>query len=238
VRTRHVTVAAVVSETPDAATLVYDAPDEPDYRGGQYLTIDPHQFPTLLRFVQLMELLKKRKEPARAYSMASAPHEPLAITIKIESRTDHIVHVCAGSGSVPNWSILKSALRERTRLRHTFLYSNTTWDDVIYRDALEALAAAHPDRLSLVHTLTRQTDFTRVPAGVRSGRITSSLVREMVRDYSTAVFYACGPALSPWQRLSARDKGVQPAPRFIESVHDIIRELGVPRRRLKTESYG
>jgi 3-ketosteroid 9alpha-monooxygenase subunit B len=281
VRTRTVTVAAVVSETPDAVTLVYDAPDEPDYRAGQYLTIDPHQFSTLRRFIQLMELLKKRTEPARAYSMASAPHEPLAITIKeecwtpgdqqyptllspflvrevtagmamtvsgftgsyclpddIESRTDHIVHLCAGSGSVPNWSILKSALRERTRLRHTFLYSNTTWDDVIYRDALEALAAAHPDRLSLVHTLTRQTDFTRVPAGVRSGRITSSLVREMVRDYSTAVFYACGPALSPWQRLSAREKGVQPAPRFIESVHDIIRELGVPRGRLRTESYG
>ena len=139
VRPMQVTVSDVIVETPDTVTLVYSGIDRFEYKAGQFLTIDPHQFPTLVRFIQLFEQLKKRKEPPRAYSMASAPDEPLAITIKeetwtpgdqmyppllspflvhevatgmpmtisgftgpytlpdeIESRTDHVVHLCAG----------------------------------------------------------------------------------------------------------------------------------------------
>jgi ferredoxin-NADP reductase len=36
---------------------------------------------------------------------------------------------------VPNFSMLKFALEHHPSLRHTFLYSNKTWDDVIFRDA-------------------------------------------------------------------------------------------------------
>jgi 3-ketosteroid 9alpha-monooxygenase subunit B len=281
IKAMQTTVAEVIVETPDTVTLVYEGPDKYEYKAGQFLTIDPHQFPTLLRFIQLLEQLKKKKEPPRAYSMASAPHEPLAITIKeetwtpghekyptllspflvrevkpgmpmvisgftgpyhlpddIESRTDHIVHLCAGSGSVPNYSILKGGLRDHPRLRHTFLYSNKTWDDIIFRDALNALAASHPDRVRVVHTLTRQKDFTGLPDSVRTGRINADLIREVVPDHDTAIFYACGPALSPWDRLMAKEKGVEPSPRFMESVHDMVRELGIPKQRFKEESYG
>ncbi len=121
------------------------------------------QFESLERFTAFLEDLKGKKEPPRAYSMSSAPHEKqLAFTIKeeryasgstryppllspllvkrtargarlvitgftgpytlpadIESCTDHIVHVCAGSGIVPNFSILKHALLHHPRLRHT-----------------------------------------------------------------------------------------------------------------------
>jgi 3-ketosteroid 9alpha-monooxygenase subunit B len=281
IKAMQTTVAEVIVETPDTVTLVYEGPDNYEYKAGQFLTIDPHQFPSLLRFIQLLEQLKKKKEPPRAYSMASAPHEPLAITIKeetwtpghekyptllspflvrevkagmpmtisgftgpyhlpddIESRTDHIVHLCAGSGSVPNYSILKGALRDSPRLRHTFLYSNKTWDDIIFRDALNALAAVHPDRVRVVHTLTRQKDFTGLPDTVRTGRINADLIREVVPDHETAIFYACGPALSPWDRLMAKEKGVEPSPRFMESVHDMVRELGIPKQRFKEESYG
>lgn len=281
VESMQVTVADVVVETADTVTLVFDAPVPCDYRGGQYLTIDPHQFLPLLRFTQLFEILKKRKEPPRAYSMASAPHEPLAITIKeerwtpgrekyptllspflvhdvavgttmtvagftgayclpddIESRTDHVVHLCSGSGGAPNWSILKAALAGYPRLRHTWLYANTVWDDVIYRDALHALAAAHRDRLRIVHTLTEQNDLAGLPAHVRRGPITSALVRELAPDYDRAIFYACGPALSPWQRLAAREHGVEPAPRFMETIRAIMKELRVPRGRVKEECFG
>src|SRR5215203_5074888 len=163
VQTLQVTVAEVIVETGDTVTLVFDGPPQ-EYRAGQWLTIDPHQFPTVLRFVELIERLKGRKEAPRAYSLASAPHERLAITIKeetwtpgqqayptilspylvhdvrpgmpmtisgfsgsyhlpddISSRADHIVHVCEGSGIVPNWSIVKAALCNHPRLRHTLL---------------------------------------------------------------------------------------------------------------------
>src|SRR6185295_15571306 len=145
---------------------------------------------------------KGKREPPRAYSMSSAPHERyLAVTVKeeryvsgttkfppllsplltkrttrgmrlvvtgftgpytlpsdISSRTDHIVHLCAGSGSVPNFSMLKFALAHHPTLRHTFVYSNKLWADVIFRDELTRLEAANPSRLRVIHTLTREPD--------------------------------------------------------------------------------
>ena len=149
-----------------------------------------------------------------------------------------MVHLCSGSGGAPNWSILKAALAGYPRLRHTWLYANTVWDDIIYRDALHALAAAHRDRLRIVHTLTEQNDLAGLPAHARRGPITSALVRELAPDYDRAIFYACGPALSPWQRLAAREHGVEPAPRFMETIRAIMKELRVPRGRVKEECFG
>src|SRR4029077_13099538 len=46
---------------------------------------------------------------------------PYTLPADVSTRTDHIVHVCAGSGSVPNFSMLKFALANHPSLRHTFL---------------------------------------------------------------------------------------------------------------------
>src|SRR5438128_5292657 len=151
----EVMVADVIVEAPDTTTLVlFTGNDRLEYSAGHFLTIDPHQFEALERFTAFLEDLKGKREPPRAYSMSSSPHERyLAVTVKeeryvsgstkyppllspllvkriprgtrlvvtgftgpytlpedIESRTDHLVHVCAGSGSVPNYAILKYAL--------------------------------------------------------------------------------------------------------------------------------
>ncbi|BDG03066.1 ferredoxin reductase domain-containing protein [Anaeromyxobacter oryzae] len=155
-----------------------------------------------------------------------------------EAKTDHVVHVVAGSGVVPNWSILKHALREHPRIRHTFVYSNKTWSDVIYRDALAALAAEHPGRLRVVHTLTREPEPERRGANVRAGRIDADLLRALVPDPRAALVYACGPAVGPFERLAARERGETPKPRFLEAALAALAEIGVPRDRVKHESYG
>src|SRR5262245_21702048 len=79
-------VADVVVETPDTTTLVFfTGNDRLEYSAGHFLTIDPHQFEALQRFTAFLEDLKGRKEPPRAYSMSSAPHERyLAVTVKEE----------------------------------------------------------------------------------------------------------------------------------------------------------
>src|SRR3954453_24191031 len=86
---------------------------------------------------------------------------PYTLPPDIESQTDHIVHICAGSGSVPNFSMLKYALEHHPTLPHTFVYSNKTWSNVIFRDALADLAAQHPSRLTVIHTLTGEPDPSR-----------------------------------------------------------------------------
>jgi len=279
----EVMVADVIVETPDTTTLVlFTGNDRLDYSAGHFLTIDPHQFDALARFTAFLEDLKGRKEPPRAYSMSSAPHERyLAVTVKeeryasgvtkfpplvspllvkrtlrgmrlvvtgftgpytlapdIDTQTDHIVHICAGSGSVPNYSMLKFALAHHSKIRHTFIYSNKTWNDVIYRDALAALALKHPDRLAVVHTLTREDDHSVYGPSVRKGRVDAALLREMIPGPSECVAYVCGPGISKWDVAAAAETGTTPSPRFLESVLAELNAIGIPPARIKREFYG
>jgi hypothetical protein len=71
--------------------------------------------------------------------LASSPHERyLAVTVKEERYV--------------------SARRRSRRWCHTCIYSNKTWNDIIFRDELARLASQHPDRLTIVHSLTREED--------------------------------------------------------------------------------
>lgn len=279
----EVMVADVLIETPDTSTLVFfTGNDHLEYSAGHFLTIDPHQFEALERFTAFLEVLKGKREPPRAYSMCSAPHERyLAVTVKeeqymsgstkyppllspmlvkrtvrgmrlvvtgftgpyimspdIESQADHIVHICAGSGSVPNFSMLKYALVSYPRLRHTFIYSNKTWRDVIFRDALTELERRNPDRLRVIHTLTRERDVSLCGPLVRKGRISAAMLQDLVPDLSSCIVYVCGPGISKWDREAAKERGEAPVPRFLESVLADLKTLGVPNARIKRESYG
>jgi ferredoxin-NADP reductase len=163
---------------------------------------------------------------------------PYTLPPDITSQTAHIVHVCAGSGSVPNLSILKFALANHPTLRHTFVYSNKTWQDVIFRDTLEELAANHPDRLKVVHTLTRETSEDRFGPCVRKGRVDEALLRELIPDPAECFVFLCGPGISKWDREAARETGTAVQPKFIETALATLREIGVPDSRIKRESYG
>ena len=275
-------VAEVIRETPDTTTLVlFTGNERLDYEAGHFLTVDPHQFEGLERFISFLEDLKGRKEPPRAYSMSSAPHERyIAITIKEEryvsgttkyppllspllvrwtprgtrmiitgftgpytltprilAKTKHLFHICAGSGSVPNFSIIKSALRLHPDVHHTLLYSNRTWEDIIFRTELETLSSKHPDRLKVIHTLTRENHLPKDP-NVRSGRVRLEVLKEVVPPSLDCHFFVCGPGVSTFERAAAKEKGVQPAPRFLESVLADLKTLGVRNDQITRESYG
>jgi 3-ketosteroid 9alpha-monooxygenase subunit B len=281
IKEMEVMVADVIIETPDTTTLVlFTGNDRLEYLAGHFLTIDPHQFESLERFTSFLEDLKGRREPPRAYSMSSAPHERyLAVTVKEEryvsgltrfppllspllvkrtlrgmrlvvtgftgpytlgpdvaTQTDHIVHVCAGSGSVPNFSMLKSALAHHPTLRHTFVYSNKRWDDIIFRDELGELAAQHPDRVKILHTLTREDGA--VGPGVRKGRVDQALLREAIPSPTESLVYVCGPGISKFDLAAAKEAGTPPPRRFLESVLADLEALGVPNKRIRREFYG
>ncbi|MCE9671908.1 oxidoreductase [Myxococcus stipitatus] len=279
----EVTVDRVRMDTHDTATLFLDFGDRPpEYKAGQFLNIDPHQFPALGRLSAYLQEQKGRKEPQRSYSLASAPHERfVAITVKdeefipgltryppllspflvhgrltgarlrvlgfmgpyvlpddVDQRTDHIVHLVAGSGAVPNFAILKDALHRGLKPRHTFLFSNKTWGDVLYREELEALERQHPDRVRVVHTLTRETDESRYGPRVRKGRVHQALLEELIPDPGSCLVYACGPAITPWDRRKALETRTPATPRFIETTIGHLHALGIEDKRIKRETYG
>ncbi len=80
-------------------------------------------------------------------------------------RTDHIIHVCAGSGIVPNRSLIKESLHRGDPLRHTLLFSNKTRRDIIFYEEFEVLRAQYPDQLDVIHCITRED-----PVGIRGAR--------------------------------------------------------------------
>jgi ferredoxin-NADP reductase len=124
------------------------------------------------------------------------------------------------------------------KLRHTLIYGNKTWDDIIFRRQLEDLAARHPGKLELVHTLSREPDVARYGPEVRAGRISEALLREHIPDPSAALVYTCGPGIGKFERQAAREKGEEPQPRFLETVLAGLKAIGVPRAQLHYEMYG
>jgi ferredoxin-NADP reductase len=163
---------------------------------------------------------------------------PYVLPADVESRTDHLVHLVAGSGAVPNFSILKHALTYNPGLRHTFVCSNKTRADVIFRRSLAELQGRFPENLRVVHTLTREDNVFAYGPHYRKGRVTAAMLKELIPDPSACLVYACGPAVGAWDRAAAKAKGEEPRPRFMESTLAALAEVGVPEDRITTESYG
>jgi ferredoxin-NADP reductase len=278
-----VMVSEVIRETHDSATLVlFTGNDHLTYKPGHFLTIDPHQFPALERFIEYFEEIKGKKEPARAYSLTSAPHDKhLAITIKeeyytsgithyppllspllvwrtqpgtrmevtgfggpyvlpddIETQTDHLIHICAGSGIVPNFSMLRHALTQQMNLRHTLIYGNRTYRDIIFRQALDELSREFSDRLTIVHALSRENDVSKYGPDFYRGRVDRSLIASMIEDPTAVRVFSCGPAVGRWEKMAAKESGLEPKPRFMESVSEALEEIGVPSENIRREKYG
>lgn len=277
----EVLVVEARRDTPDTTTLFLSNGDDPfNYKAGHFCTIDPHQFSQLKYFIAYFEDVKGQKEKPRAYSLASAPHEPqVAITIKEEryysgetpyppllsplltyhipagtkiiikgftgaytlpddilDRTDNIVHVCAGSGIVPNRGIIVDSLYRGDPLKHTLLYSSKTREDIIYYDEFEELHQQYPDKFEVIHCITRQD-----PSAIRNarqGRISPELLTEVIPDPTNAFIFTCGPGISPHERKAAKEKGEEPTPGFVENMVAMLHQHGLDKKQMKQESWG
>jgi ferredoxin-NADP reductase len=163
---------------------------------------------------------------------------PYVLPEDIETRTDHIVHICAGSGVVPNWAIIKHAIHHNMKLKHTLIYGNKTFDDIIYRHQLEDLAQEHPNQLRVIHALSREKDATVHGANYRNGRVTEELLRDIIEDPSAVEVFACGPAISKFDKRRAKKTGEELRPRFMESVLDGLHKIGFTKKQIHEESYG
>jgi 3-ketosteroid 9alpha-monooxygenase subunit B len=286
----EVMVADVIREAPDTVTLIlFTGNDKLNYEPGHFLTISPHQFPALERWVNYLEDQKGKKEPPRAYSLTSSPDEKyLAITIKeeryisgvtpfppllspilarrtargqrmvitgftgpftfneeVRRDSENVLHICAGSGIVPTYSIIKYDLRYFSKHRHTLIYSNKNFEDIIFYSQLRKLEEEFPERFKVIHTLTRETgDFSfNLPDGkagntMKKGRVSRELISEAFTKFNSPAVFVCGPDHTVHQRKVAKEKGEELKPSFMGSVLSHLEELGVPKNKIKRESYG
>ncbi|MFI6169477.1 2Fe-2S iron-sulfur cluster-binding protein [Nocardia sp. NPDC051052] len=197
-------VGAVIEETDDARTVVFEVPAELTerfrYRPGQFLTL---RVPSA-----------RTGSVARCYSLCSSPHcdDRIAVTVKRIAdgyasnlicdtvAVGHLITVlepsgafgprdlntevllcAAGSGITPVLSIIKSMMVGGGNV--VVLYANRDRRSVIFADTLDDWTHRYPGRLQVLHWLESER-----------GLPTSDAVAELVRPYSDRDWFLCGPA--------------------------------------------
>ncbi|EON23835.1 ferredoxin [Nocardioides sp. CF8] len=221
-------VREVVAETADASSIVFEVPADAaeafTYRPGQFLTVGVPSDQTGLA--------------ARCYSICTPPGEPLTVTVKrtVEGYasnwlndnlkpgdtvrvlppsgifspkdwTADLLLFAGGSGVTPIMSIVRTALAEHSN-RVVLFYANRDEGSVIFAAALRELAAAHPDRLQVVHWLESV-----------QGLPSEDQLREFASAYTSWTSFCCGPAP------------------FMKAVSNSLRALDFPRDRRHQEKF-
>lgn len=194
----------------------------------------PNSFPPLLSPFLASDMLKGREIEFLGYAGA------YVMPMDLISTTDHVVHLVAGSGIVPSFSIIKDELlnHKNTHARHTLVNVNRTLADIIFHRELMELAIRYPKRFQIKNYLSQED-----PHGIHNesyfhGRPTVENLAGLVRDPASTLIFACGPAITKWQRLEAQQGGFTPKPRFMEWVQDLVDHMGVDKKRFRREVYG
>ncbi|TDP42668.1 ferredoxin--NADP reductase [Nocardia ignorata] len=223
-------VAAVIAETTDTRSVVFEVPDELRerfaYQPGQFLTL---RIPSELT-----------GSVARCYSLASSPFTddlpkvtvkrteggygsnwlcdnisagdelevlpPSGVFTPRDLDTDLLLFA-AGSGITPVISILKSALAKGSG-KIVLVYANRDAGSVIFADELRELVGKFPQRLSVIHWLEPLL-----------GLPTADMLARLVSPYTAYEAFMCGP---------------KP---FMDLVHTALAALDVPRSRTHAEIF-
>lgn len=227
------TVAEIVDETPRVKTIVVDVPDWPGHRAGQHLE------------VRLTADDGYRAE--RQYSIASAPDEPVAVTVERlpdgevspylteELRQGDGLELRGPVGGYFVWGpkdggplLLVAGGSGIVPLRSILRDRRNTGSDVRVRllyssrsleDVIYRAELEQPGKgVEVVHTLTR-----RQPQGWRgfARRVDATLLGEVAwsADHDPLAF-VCGPTS------------------FVETVASGLVDLGYKPERVKTERFG
>ena len=125
--------------------------------------------------------------------------------------------LAGGTGITPLMSMLRHRDRQPSRPPALLIYSARSWEDIVYRDELEAMMR-HDSSFRLAYTLTRQPpkDWT----GHR-GRINKDLLSaNWFPPIQDPTVYVCGPTT------------------FVETAANLLLDLGFAPLSIKTERFG
>ena len=238
---RTLRIARVVRETADAVTLVFEDPT-----GGRF-AFAPGQFFTLLVTVE-GEVLRRaysassdaRDEERVAVTVKRVAggvvsnhlndHAREGDLVQVlgpsgsflvpegDGRDRHIVLLAGGSGITPLLSILRTGLARDPGARFTLVYGNRGERDVIFREAIDALAHAHAPRFSVRHVLGEPSPGWTGGQGILDEEtLRRELDAHVPRTDPDALYFVCGPEpMMRAARVALRTRGVADANVFEE----------------------
>lgn len=222
-------IAKVIQETPDARSFVLEIPAELAekyrYKAGQFLTFRvPHADGAFNRCYSLSsapetdglpKVTVKRVDGGKGSNWfhdslkegGTIEVLPPAGRFVLGQGTVPLLLFGGGSGITPMMSLIKSALTSGNR-RIRLFYANRDKPSIIFDAEFEALAAAHPGRLEVVHHLDAVQGLTK-PEEVAAA----------LKGFETAEAYLCGPGP------------------FMNLVEAALLANGMPRERVLIERF-
>jgi ring-1,2-phenylacetyl-CoA epoxidase subunit PaaE len=232
---RRVRVARVVRETADAVTLVLEDPSGAPLRfaAGQFFTLhvpvdgevvkraysasssalQPGSASVTVKRVGDGRVSRRLVDHAREGDALELLGPSGSFTPPAATAPRRLVLVGGGSGITPLASIARTLLASEPGTRLALVYGNRALDDVIFREALDALAVEHAPRFVVRHVLERPPPGWTGGAGLLDG---GALARELDAlgepDAQTTEYYLCGPApMMSGARACLEERGVAPA---------------------------
>ena len=129
------------------------------------------------------------------------------------------VLIAAGSGITPVLSIAASVLAAHRESQVTLLYGNRRNDSVMFADELADLKDRYPDRLCLVHVLSREPQEVELFNGRLDEGKLRTLLPVTVDVAGVDHWWLCGPF------------------GMVTGAIAVLAELGVPRERIHRELF-
>lgn len=191
-----VTVRRVVRETPSIVTVYFEQPPGFHYVAGQYITV----------FFSDTGI-----HGGKAYSLSSHPDDiDLSITVKKVGQFSGKLHamkvgdtleispaygmfnafgdaplvaLAAGVGIAPIYSIIRHEVFRGSNRQIKLLYSNTTDEEIAFRDELDRLRQYAPE-LDIQYIVTRQEDSDHFGPRMKGA--------DIAREFSDRVICICG----------------------------------------------
>jgi ring-1,2-phenylacetyl-CoA epoxidase subunit PaaE len=252
-------IEAIKWETPDTATFFLSeiSGKKVRYKAGQFITfVFTHHAEEIRRSYSLSsspdeELLAvtvkriangeisrfmlTKLKPGEVVSAVEPAGRFIIADFKLKK---DIVFFAAGSGITPVFAQLKYILNRPGESRLTLIYSSLNSSSILFKEQLDALSSAHPDRLKIIHLLSSE--------GNRLNNIkVEQLVNQSIHsNLNKAEFYLCGPfAYMRMVRLTLIYLGVEPnrirKENFvIETVPVISNTINYPPGKVKINFKG
>lgn len=236
-------IAALRRETEDAVSLAFDIPaslrETFAFRPGQYLTLRTTRDGEDIRRAYsicaglddgALRVAVKHVPGGRFSAHANTALRP-GDTLDVmppEGRFGHTpdpaaarlyLGLAAGSGITPILSVLKSILAREPASRFILLYGSRSTPHILFRTELEDLKDRHLGRLSVVHTLSRETQDIAALNGRLDGAKLGTLLPGLADPAAIDQAFICGPAA------------------MLDDLPTALAALGTPPDRIQVERF-
>ncbi|MGP3924449.1 1,2-phenylacetyl-CoA epoxidase subunit PaaE [Streptomyces sp. 8N616] len=137
----------------------------------------------------------------------------------LEPGPGHFVGVVGGSGITPVLSIVSTLLAREPEARFCLIRSDRTAASTMFLEEVADLKDRYPDRLQLVHVLSREEQQTGLPSGRLDEDRLTGLLPALLPVEAVDGWFLCGPY------------------GLVQGAERALRALGVPRGRVHQEIF-